>query len=156
MGNVLFYHLTRSPLEALLPVLIGKCLDAGWRVVLRNPDPGRLSWLDERLWLGDESGFLPHGLAGGPHDADQPVLLSAGAAGPDDIPNGARAMICTDGAGLAPETARAMERSLIIFDGGSEPALQAARAEWRALTGAGLSAQYWAESDGRWQKKAES
>lgn len=74
MGAALFYHLTRSAPETLLPVLIGKSLDAGWRVELRGRSAGTLAALDQRLWQGE--GFLPHGLAGGPHDARQPVLLT--------------------------------------------------------------------------------
>ena len=74
MGNALFYHLTRSPAESLLPVLIGKSLAAGWQVELRGTDPARMERLDLHLWQGD--GFLPHGLAGGPNDARQPVLLT--------------------------------------------------------------------------------
>ena len=35
-------------------------------------------------------------------------------------------------------------------------ALDAARGQWRALTGAGCKAQYWSEESGRWEKKAES
>ena len=64
MGKALFYHLTRSPAEALLPVLLTKALSAGWRVELSAPDPDRLDRLDQQLWQGD--GFLPHGLSGGP------------------------------------------------------------------------------------------
>lgn len=152
MADALFYHLTRSPVEALLPVLIGKCLDAGWRVVLRAPDSARLDWLDQKLWLGDESAFLPHGQEGGAHDADQPVLLCQGASGA----NGAKAMICTDGAEIAPDMLSGLERVLILFDGGSDAAVQTARAQWRDLTAAGIKAQYWSEAEGRWQKKAES
>ena len=54
MGNALFYHLTRSPAESLLPVLIGKSLAAGWRVELRGTDPERMDQLDRHLWQGDE------------------------------------------------------------------------------------------------------
>ncbi|MEM7720517.1 MAG: DNA polymerase III subunit chi, partial [Pseudomonadota bacterium] len=31
-----------------------------------------------------------------------------------------------------------------------------ARTQWRSLTEAGITAQYWAEEAGRWVKKAES
>ena len=68
MGAAYFYHLTERPLEATLPVLIGKALEAGWRVAVRGRDPATLERLDRQLWAGD--GFLPHGMAGGDHDAD--------------------------------------------------------------------------------------
>lgn len=75
MGAAYFYHLTQKPLEATLPMLLGKALGAGWRVAVRGTDAARMEWLDQKLWLGAEEGFLPHGLAGGAHDAAQPVLL---------------------------------------------------------------------------------
>ena len=59
MGAVYFYHLTRRPLEATLPMLLDKALDAGWRVLVRGTESARLDWLDEKLWLGPEDGFLP-------------------------------------------------------------------------------------------------
>ena len=75
MGAAYFYHLMRSPLEDALPPLLRRSLAAGWRVELRGTTIERMAWLDERLWLGADNDFLPHGLAGGPHDALQPILL---------------------------------------------------------------------------------
>ncbi|MEC9104255.1 MAG: DNA polymerase III subunit chi, partial [Pseudomonadota bacterium] len=65
MGEAYFYHLTQGPLEQTLPILLSRSLDAGWRVAVRGFDPGRLDWLDQKLWLGAEESFLPHGPAGG-------------------------------------------------------------------------------------------
>ena len=150
MAAARFYHLTRRPLEATLPVLIEKSLAAGWRVAVRGTSAERLEWLDERLWLEPEDGFLPHGVAGGPHDADQPVLLTTGAAA-----NGAACLMAIDGAEVAAQEAGAFERVCILFDGHDPEAVSHARAQWSALTGAGLSAQYWSEQAGRWEMKAE-
>ena len=94
MGEAWFYHLTESPLEATLPMLLEKSLAAGWRVVVKGGSAERLDWLDEKLWLGPKDGFLPHGIAGGEHDADQPVLLTTGTA----RPNGAGCLMAVDGA----------------------------------------------------------
>ena len=151
MGNALFYHLTRSPAEALLPVLIGKALAAGWRVELRSAAPDRAEYLDQHLWQGD--GFLPHGLAGGPHDARQPVLLTiAGLHGA--AANKAGCLMAVDGAEIAPAECQILQRSCIIFDGGDSSAVQRARGQWRSLTSAGVQAEYWSEETGRWQRKA--
>jgi DNA polymerase III subunit chi len=151
MGEAYFYHMTETPLEATLPVLLGKSLEAGWRVAVRGPDAGRLDWLDQRLWLiGDES-FLPHGRAGGAHDADQPVLLTSGAP-----VNEANCLVSVDGADVTPEEVGAMERVMVLFDGNDPAAVQVARDQWRALTGAGCKAKYWSQETGRWQMKAES
>ena len=158
MGNALFYHLTRSPAESLLPVLIGKSLAAGWHVELRGTDPARMERLDLHLWQGD--GFLPHGLAGGPHDARQPVLLTVAgqavvgqAAGGQGAANNPACLMALDGAEVAPAECAALERACIIFDGGDAAAMAQARDRWRLLTQAGIAAEYWSEESGRWERK---
>ncbi|MBY6005863.1 DNA polymerase III subunit chi [Salipiger bermudensis] len=152
MGAAYFYHLTQRPLEATLPVLLEKSLAAGWRVAVRGTDPGRMDWLDQRLWMGPEESFLPHGQAGGKHDALQPVLLTVQEA----LPNDPACLMAVDGAGVEPEEVNRLERVCILFDGHDPMALDAARGQWRALTGAGCKAQYWSEESGRWEKKAEA
>lgn len=151
MGAALFYHLTRRPLEATLPMLLEKSRAAGWRVVVRGTDAGRMRWLDETLWLGAEDRFLPHGLAGSGFDADQPVLLTTAA----DSPNNPACLMTIDGATVSPDEARALERVCVLFDGDDPAAVETARGQWRALTGAGLPAQYWSEESGHWAMKAE-
>ncbi|MCQ0970522.1 DNA polymerase III subunit chi [Paracoccus sp. TK19116] len=151
MGNAMFYHLTRSPAERLLTQLIGKAQEAGWRIEVRGSDAARMALLDEQLWQGD--GFLPHGLAGGAHDARQPVLLTvAGDAGAPPA-NAPACLMTLDGAGVAPEDCARMQRTCILFDGGSDAQVAQARDQWRALTAVGTQAEYWAEEDGRWQRK---
>ncbi|MAE91893.1 MAG: DNA polymerase III subunit chi [Pelagibaca sp.] len=152
MGAAYFYHLTQRPLESTLPLLLEKSLAAGWRVAVRGTDPGRMDWLDQRLWMGPEDGFLPHGQAGGKHDALQPVLLTVQEA----LPNDPACLMAVDGAQVAPEEVNRLERVCILFDGHDGMALDAARGQWRALTGAGCKAQYWSEESGRWEKKAEA
>ena len=152
MGAAYFYHLTQRPLEAVLPALIGRALGQGWRVMVRGTDAARMEWLDQKLWLGPEEEFLPHGLAGGPHDALQPVLLTTSR----EAPNGAACLMAVDGAEVAPDEVRAAERVCILFDGADATALARARDQWRALTAGGIPAQYWSEDSGRWEKKAES
>ncbi|WP_158968068.1 DNA polymerase III subunit chi [Chachezhania sediminis] len=151
MGAVYFYHLTHRPLEAALPQLLERARGAGWRVAVRGRDRKRLEWLDEKLWLGPEEGFPAHGLAGGDHDADQPILLTT----EETAPNGAACVMSIDGAEVDPEEVAALDRVCILFDGNDEMALIQARGQWKVLTGAGCSAQYWSEESGRWEKKAE-
>ncbi|WP_457648789.1 DNA polymerase III subunit chi [Profundibacter sp.] len=151
MGAVYFYHLTRQPLEVVLPTLLEKSLAAGWRCAVRGVDVKRLEWLDEKLWLGREDGFLPHGLAGGEHDAIQPVLLTV-----DQVAaNNPTAVLAIDGAEVIPEEVAPLERVSILFDGNDDAALARARAQWKALTEAGCAAQYWSQESGHWEKKAE-
>jgi DNA polymerase-3 subunit chi len=151
MGAVYFYHLTQTPLERTLPQLLGRSLQAGWRVAVRGVDGTRMQWLDGQLWLGAEDGFLPHGLAGGVHDADQPILLSTG----PEVGNGAVCVMAIDGAEVSAEEVKALERVCVLFDGHDPSALARARGQWKALTDGGCSAQYWSEDSGRWEKKAE-
>ncbi|WP_428543714.1 DNA polymerase III subunit chi [Profundibacter sp.] len=151
MGAVYFYHLTRQPLEVVLPMLLEKSLAAGWRCAVRGGDSRRMEWLDEKLWLGREDGFLPHGLTGGEHDAMQPVLLTTDPA----AANNPTAVLAIDGVEIAPEEVALLERVSILFDGNDEAALARAREQWKALTEAGCSAQYWSQESGHWEKKAE-
>lgn len=152
MGAAYFYHLTRKPLQETLPTLLEKAHAAGWRIAVRGRDPQRLAWLDEALWQGAESSFLAHGLAGGPHDALQPILLTTSA----QAPNAASCVMSVDGAEVTAEEVAALERVCILFDGTDDEAVQQARSQWKRLTEAGCRAQYWSEASGRWEKKAES
>ncbi|WP_378946629.1 DNA polymerase III subunit chi [Paracoccus sp. R86501] len=148
MGNALFYHLTRSPAEQLVPVLLGKALAAGWRCELRAGDAQRLERLDQHLWQDD--GFLPHGMAGGPHDARQPVLLTVAG---QQAGNDPACLMALDGVAVMPDEMTRLDRACIIFDGGDDTATARARDQWRELTGAGIEAQYWSEESGRWERK---
>jgi DNA polymerase-3 subunit chi len=150
MGAVYFYHLTRRPLEATLPVLLSRSLSQGWRVVVRGTESACLAWLDEKLWLGSEDEFLPHGLSGGAHDARQPILLTT------DPGSAADCLMCVDGAEVTAAEVEASQRACILFDGTDPVSVERARTQWRSLTGAGCSAQYWSEESGTWEKKAEA
>jgi len=148
MASALFYHLTRSGPAQLLPMLIGKSLQTGWRVELRGRDRARQAALDEALWQGE--GFLPHGLAGGPHDDRQPALLTVEGQAAGNAP---RCLIALDGAEVSGAECAALERACIVFDGNDPEALERARVQWRALKEAGVSSEYWSEADGRWERK---
>lgn len=156
MGSAYFYHLTQAPIDVTLPKLLAKARGAGWKIVVRGRDPQRLDWLDQKLWqLGPES-FLAHAQVGmvadGVHDALQPILLTT----KPELPNGADCIMTVGGAQISAEEVQAAERVCILFDGHDPEAVQHARGQWKALTGAGCGAQYWSEESGAWQKKAES
>ncbi|WP_010140815.1 DNA polymerase III subunit chi [Oceanicola sp. S124] len=151
MGEVYFYHLTRSSVDGALQNLLPRALAAGWRVAVRGTDADRLDWLDQKLWLGPEESFLPHGQDKNPHAELQPVLLTLG-----QPANGPDCLMTIDGAALEPSEIEGVKRACILFDGHDEEALSHARGQWKALTGAGCAAIYWSEESGRWEKKAES
>lgn len=148
----MFFHLMQSAPADTLAINAPRALRQGWRVMVRGTDPTTLDQLDAALWLkGGDDGFLPHGLAGGSHDADQPILL-----GTSDPVNQAKVLALIDGAGVSDAEVTAMERVWVLFDGNDPVRLQAARLQWKAMTDAGHPAQYWSEESGRWEKKAES
>ncbi len=152
MGAAYFYHLTHTPMEQTLPMLLEKARGAGWHVAVRGREAAHLDKLDEALWMaGGEDAFLPHGRAGQPHEADQPILLTTGA----DMPNGATCLMVVDGAEVDPAEVTRLDRVCVLFDGNNEAAVAHARIQWKALTDAGCAAQYWSEASGRWEKKAE-
>jgi DNA polymerase-3 subunit chi len=151
MGEAYFYHLTQSPLDVTLRVLLGKSLKAGWRIAIRGRSEAALDRLDLALWSEPPDSFLPHGRAGGDHDAAQPVLLTTGAAGNDPT-----CLVTIEGARVDPAEVGAMERVMVLFDGFDDGAVQVAREQWKVLTSAGCAAKYWSEASGRWEMKAES
>lgn len=152
MGAAYFYHLTRRPLVDTLRMLLDRSLAQGWRVAVRGTDAAGLEALDRALWLGHDEGFLPHGMAGGPHDAAQPVLLTTAAA----AANTPACVISVQGAEVTAQEVAALERVCVLFDGDDDVALNRARDQWKVLKEAGAAAQYWSEESGRWEKKAET
>jgi DNA polymerase III subunit chi len=150
MGVVMFYHLTQSGADDTLLTLIGRARARDWRVMVRGRDAAHLARLDEMLWLQPADGFLAHGVAGGPMDADQPVLLGQG-----PVTNGARVLALIDGALLSVDEVAGLERVWVLFDDADKTAVDAARGLWRQVTDAGHPAQYWTENSGIWQMKME-
>lgn len=151
MSAVYFYHLTSSALGQTLSQLLERTLQNNWRVQLRSGEQSALERLDAQLWGGGNPQFLPHGISGGAHDADQPVLLTTDL----DNTNGAKALMLVHGAKTTPDEVSKYARVSLVFNGNDETELQAARADWKALTDAGVSAKYWSQASGRWEMKAE-
>jgi DNA polymerase III subunit chi len=149
--EAVFYHLTETPLEAALPQVLARSLAQGWRIEVRGTAPDRMDWLDRALWLGPDEGFLPHGLQGGPHDDLQPILLTTGPGA-----TGFQSLVSVMGGEVSPEEALARARVAVFFDGHEEEAKVLARSQWRALTGAGLYARYYAQENGRFVLKMET
>jgi DNA polymerase-3 subunit chi len=146
----MFYHLKSAGLDDTVIMILNRAMGQGWRLMLRSPDQGLLEHLDAKLWLGPEDSFLPHGLQGGQHDQDQPVLLGAGS-----IANCAKGLFLLAGADVDLAELPGLERVWVLFDGQDTAAVQVARSQWTKLTGWGLAAQYWSDETGSWVKKVE-
>src|SRR6476620_10345183 len=98
------------------------------------------------LWDQGPASFLPHGLAGGADDAQQPILLSTS----PDAPNQARNMLIADG--IWREAALTYDRSFYLFD---HATLEGARLAWNLLAGReGIERRYWEQVDGKWEQQA--
>jgi DNA polymerase-3 subunit chi len=148
--EILFYQLQRQPIERVLPALLERSLERGWRVVVQAATDERVEALDAHLWTYREDGFLAHGTyREGEADA-QPVLLTV----LDDNPNAANVRFLIDGAPV-PADAAAYQRIVLLFDGEDEDALAAARGQWADVKADGFAVTYWqADEHGRWEKKA--
>ena len=141
-----FYQLGSAPPEAIIATIAGKLLGDDQRLLVVASDEGMLARLDRLLWDQGDASFLPHGLAGGPDDLAQPVLLSTGT----DAPNLARNLLIADGEWR--EAALAYDRAFFLFD---DQTLEAARLAWKLLAGRDeVERNYWALDAGRWTKKA--
>ena len=147
--EVLFYHLERSPLERVLPDLLEKTLERGWRAVVQSGSQERLESLDTSLWTYREDSFLPHGAPGDDYADRHPVYLTTGS----DAPNGATVRFLVDGAeadDLAP-----YQRVVFLFDGRDDTAVARAREQWTGARDAGHEVTYWQQSEqGKWERKA--
>lgn len=147
--EVLFYHLERQPLERVLPSLLEKTLERGWRAVVQSGSEERLEALDLALWTYAEGSFLPHGTKKDGFAADQPIYLTTGG----DAPNGGRVRFLVDRA--TPPDLAGLVRAVFLFDGNDSEATAEAREQWKAVKAQGLAATYWRQSaEGRWQKMA--
>jgi DNA polymerase-3 subunit chi len=149
MTEVLFYHLEHQPLERVLPSLVEKTLERGWRAVVQAGSEERVQALDTLLWTYREESFLPHGTRRDGNPAMQPVYLTVS----EDNPNGATVRFLVDGAAAGDLSAYA--RVVYLFDGRDATALDQARAQWTVAKAAGSEVTYWQQSPaGRWEKKA--
>ena len=147
MTEILFYHLESQPLERVIPVLLEKTLERGWRAVVETGSRERAEVLDALLWTYRDDSFLPHGIEGGPFDADQPVLIATG----DANPNNAAVRFFVDRA--VPKSGEGYERLVYMFSGHDPDAVAEARDAWRALRD-GNDVTYWQQdSNGRWAKR---
>lgn len=149
IAEVMFYHLERQPLERVLPMLLEKTLERGWRAVVQAGSDERLEALDMALWTYSDDSFLPHGTAKLGQNEAQPVFLTTG----DDTPNGAGVRFMVDGA--VPVRFDGVARIVFVFDGHDSDAVTVARQQWKAAKAAGCALTYWQQSEsGRWEKKA--
>ena len=153
MSEVLFYHLETRPLEQVLPLLLEKTLQRGWRAVVQTASRERAHSLSDVLWTWRDEAFIGHGVAGHKGaDASarlQPVWLTDS----DETPNGATVRFLVDG--TARDDLEGFERVIYMFNGHDEEALVKARARWKFHDAQDHAITYWRQDEtGKWNKKA--
>jgi DNA polymerase III subunit chi len=154
LTETLFYHLERRTLDDVLPGLIEKTLERGWRAVIRTESSERADAIDTLLWTYNEQTFLPHAQSGEGNPKRQPVLITV----EEDNPNDANVLFLVGGASSPRWDVAATQeltRVVVMFDGRDADSLARARAAWTDAKAAGHDVTYWKESpSGKFEKQA--
>src|SRR5271154_6138549 len=149
MTEVLFYHLQNMSVENVLPPLLEKSLERGWRVGAQSSSEERADALDAHLWTYRDDSFLPHAPWRAGDAADQPILRAVS----DGNPNRAHVRFLIDSAAF-PADSDSYERMVLLFNGDDEDALAAARGAWTDCKSRGFEVTYWqADEQGRWRRR---
>lgn len=151
MTETLFYHLERRSLDEVLPGLVQKSLERGWKALIRADSAERAEAIDTLLWTYDDQSFLPHAQRGDGETARQPVLIGV----EESNDNDAQILFCIGAAAPSDWAALArLSRIVLLFDGRDQVALGAARAAWKDAKAAGHDVTYWKESpSGKFEKQ---
>ena len=147
MQRVDFYRLTRDPVERVLPAIATRILANGDRLLVVAAPAMQRQAIDEALWTLQPASFLPHGAAGSPDEAIEPILIAGTL---DPVPaNGARNLALADGEWR--DEALGFDRTFLLFDNSR---IDDARATWRKLGAAeGTEIHFWKQDDrGRWSE----
>jgi DNA polymerase-3 subunit chi len=149
MTEVLFYHLQDVALESVLPPLLEKSLERGWRVVVQSTSEERTEALDAHLWTYREDSFLPHATWRAGDVEDHPIVLVV----EESNPNRANVRFLVDNAPL-PANTDVYDRVVLLFNGEDDEALSAARGAWTDCKARGFDVTYWqADEHGRWKRR---
>jgi DNA polymerase-3 subunit chi len=151
MTETLFYHLERRSLEDVLPGLVEKSLQRGWRALIKTDSSERSDALDTLLWTYDDQSFLPHAQLGDGAAGGQPVLITV----EDGNPNAAQIVFYVGGALPSDWGALSdLARVVLLFDGRDVEALAKARAAWKDAKAGGHDVTYWKEApSGKFEKQ---
>jgi DNA polymerase-3 subunit chi len=148
MTEILIYQLQRQPVERVLPALIEKSLERGWRVIVQAASEERVEALDAQLWTFRDDSFLPHGTWREAEASEQPILLTVDG----DNPNGAAVRFLIDGAPM-PGDAETYQRIVLLVDGEDDEAVAVAHAHWSEGKAKGFEVIYWRPDEGgRWER----
>jgi len=148
MTEYWFYHLEASTLKGVLPGLLSKTLQKGWRALVKLPE-AQLADMDSYLWAYQDDSFLPHGRDDEPQSEQQPIVLSANC----ETAAGFDAVFLIGGAQIA-DMADA-SRAMVMINGRDSHNLGLERARWKTLKEDGVDLTYYQQNErGAWEKKA--
>ncbi len=141
-----FYHLTRSPLDRVLPRFAEGQVARGHRLLVVSEDAEQRRALDRAMWTFRPDSFLPHAELGVGDDALQAVLIA------DDVRpvDGVGYAVLVDGRWR--DAALTFERAFHFF---ADDDIAAARGAWKALAGRdGVEPRYWRQGENGWEQAA--
>ena len=150
MTEVLFYHLQNMSLENVLPPLLEKSLERGWRVVVQSTSQERAEALDAHLWTYRDDSFLPHATA----RAGDCARTSRSSCRQRRAIRTAPMSASWSTTLRCRRTADSYERVVLVFNGEDDEALAAARQAWKDCKSRGFEVTYWQPDErGRWQRR---
>jgi DNA polymerase-3 subunit chi len=133
-------------------MILEKALQGKFKILIRVPNPEAKDHLNEWLWTYRDDGFLPHGVNGEEHEAQQPILITDQ---DNDNPNDANMLVLTDGCVSDSKELDKFDLCCEMLNGHVDEHVQNARARWKDYKDKGYEIAYWAQDEqGRWTKKA--
>ncbi|ENN91552.1 DNA polymerase III subunit chi [Bartonella schoenbuchensis] len=146
--DILFYHLTQSTLEDILPVLVERAVARFERVTIQCISEEQRDAIDTRLWVYAEGSFIGHGTECDKYPNFQPVFLTTG----HENPNDSKIRFLIEGA-VCPDI-NIYQRLVVIFDGRNNEQLNLARAQWKEYGTENHNLTYWKQTESRgWEKQ---
>jgi len=143
-----FYHLEASTVESILPGLLEKTRQKGWRALVKLPQK-QLKEMDDYLWTYKDDSFLPHGRDDEPMAEQHPITLCAAA----ETAEGYQAVFLLGGTEIA--DMNGVERCMVMINGRSEADVARERKRWKALKETHANLSYYQQNErGGWEKKA--
>ncbi len=113
--------------EQALARLVAWHQGRGRRVLVLAADEQEAQELDRLLWTYDQASFLPHALAGGPDEAQEPVLIAS-------QPGNANAATVQVLCAPAQEAAPGVEHLILLVPAEEGPELLASRQRYKDLS----------------------
>lgn len=148
MTEVRFYHMEQSTLDQALPLITGKAVQSGKKILIKTTDKKDVKRLSDVLWSYRPDSFLAHGIDSEDFAPMQPVLVTS----KDDNVNEAGILILTNGC-VYPDL-DGFDLCCEMLDGRVESQITAARARWKDYKAKGYDLTYWQQDDkGAWHKK---